>query len=243
MIAQLDKQPDMTLAKEGDWWYRLGLRDADFCTIDSAYTRDEYHLMDVLPARRDEVIVDVGACAGAFSRLAHVRNPKARVFAIEANPKNIPVLEANVGDFATVVPAAMTYELAVSLLDSIYEGTEASGGSVVKSSGEVALYNGDQYVPQTALLATLTLEELMHAHSIDYIDVLKLDCEGSEYSILQGTTSLATVGVIVGEYHGGRSNWEDLVRDRFPAKQWLHFAWNHHDHMGNFLLVNRRYEP
>lgn len=240
MPARLDKQPDMTLAEKGGWWHRVGLHDADFCTIDSAYTRDEYHLTDHSPARGDEVIVDVGACVGAFARLAHVRNPKARIFAIEANQKNIVALEANAGSFATIIPRAMTYELAPALLDSIYDGTEASGGSVVKTSGEVAGYDGSQYIAHSDIIPAVTLEEVLVQHGIDFVDVLKLDCEGSEYSILRGTTSLDRIGVIVGEYHGGRSRWEELVRDRFAPDAWFHMSWNHHDHMGNFLLVNRR---
>lgn len=239
MPRRLDKQPDMTLSEEGGWWYRVGLRDSDFCTIEAAYTRDEYHLTDHLPARRDEVIVDAGACVGAFSRLAYVRNPKARIFAIEANAMNIPALEANAGRFATIIPAALTYETDVALLDSLYDGTEASGGSVVKPRDEVAAYVGTEYIPRVEPLPTLSVERLLDDHKIDFIDLLKLNIEGSEYSVLGETASLERVRVIVGEYHGGRSQWDGLVRERFAASAWFHLSWGHHDHMGYFLLVRR----
>ena len=60
----------------------------------------------------------------------------------------------------------------------------------------------------------LTLEQLMAEQGLERIDVLKLDCEGSEFSILRGTTALERIGLIVGEYHG-EAVFRELVQERF----------------------------
>ena len=39
----------------------------------------------------------------------------------------------------------------------------------------------------------------MQEHGFDHIDILKLDCEGSEYSILGQSPSLGSIGLIIGE--------------------------------------------
>src|SRR5439155_22241051 len=65
-------------------------------------------------------------------------------------------------------------------------------------------------------IRTLTLEDLMQEYGVDHIDILKLDCEGSEFSILGKTTSLDRIGLIVGEYHG-KEKFEQLVADRFQG--------------------------
>ena len=62
----------------------------------------------------------------------------------------------------------------------------------------------------------MTLEDLMQQHGLDRIDVLKLDCEGSEFSILGQTSSLDRIGIIVGEYHG-RDRFRELVQQRFAG--------------------------
>jgi hypothetical protein len=53
----------------------------------------------------------------------------------------------------------------------------------------------------------------MNRFGADHIDVLKLDCEESEFSILANTPSLRKIRMIVGEYHGeARWNaWREKV--------------------------------
>lgn len=48
----------------------------------------------------------------------------------------------------------------------------------------------------------LTLEEVMKARGWGKLDILKLDCEGSENSILGCSRVLNDIRFIVGEYHG-----------------------------------------
>ncbi len=63
-------------------------------------------------------------------------------------------------------------------------------------------------------IETVTLEQLAEKYGLERIDFLKLDCEGSEFSILQNTTMLERIGVIVGEYHD-RARFLKLVAERF----------------------------
>lgn len=149
----------------------------------------------------------------------------------------------------------MTYEREVALLNAVYPNCVSTGGSTVVAreeemkNGERGTENGEcnqesiknqkcssQYWLDLRPLATVTLEELMEQYGIDFIDVLKLDCEGSEFSILENTASLDKIGVIVGEYHG-RDAFLDLVEWRFAG--WKFEILREGD-PGTFWLTNRR---
>lgn len=58
------------------------------------------------------------------------------------------------------------------------------------------------------------MEDLSRAYAFEAIDLLKLDCEGSEFSFLGNTSMLSKVRIIVGEYHG-RERFHKLVAERF----------------------------
>jgi FkbM family methyltransferase len=227
------------------FWIRGDNARQDLVVVGDVAERDCYRVAD-LPMPRP-VVVDVGAHIGCFSKRVHDRNPLARLVAVECCPENIPALERNVGSFAAVVQAALTYEPEVALLNAVYADCLSTGGSTVVGraelqrrlqGGEVAAQPGPgmpgEYWADLRPIRTFTLEQLIEEHALERIDVLKLDCEGSEFSILGGTTSLDRIGLIVGEYHG-RDAFLELVRQRFAG--WDFQVLRDGD-PGTFWLVN-----
>ena len=171
----------------------------------------------------------VGAHIGCFSRMIHDRNPLARIIAVECCPENIPALERNVGHFATIVQAAVTYDQDVGLLSSVYPNCTSTGGCMVLArdelrrrveEGKVFAQPGpgvdNEYWADFRPLKTVTLEDLLDQHHVDRIDLLKLDCEGAEFSILRNTTILDRIGLIVGEYHN-KNEFLKLVEERLAG--------------------------
>lgn len=233
---------DMTLVfkADGPWqgfWYRAGLEAQDLTTVRTAFVDDEYGLMKV-PVTENEIIVDIGACIGAFSALVRKRNPSARIVAVEALTDNIPCLRANVASYATVIPCACTYESKVGILSSLIDGTHASGGSIVQPLDEMDP-PGTHALYKTRLepLRTITLDEIMDWCGLPKINVLKIDAEGSEYSIFEHAQCLSKIDLIVGEYHGGRSRFVDMIDRVFPSEKWKRSLWNPTGHMGLFSLA------
>src|SRR5262245_40690691 len=165
-------------------------------------------------------VVDVGAHIGAFSSLVHRDHPKCRIIACEVCPENIPCLTANVGEFATVVHAAITYEPEIALLNSVFPKCASTGGSIVCKPEQLAAHPAHYWADRRPL-AKKTLEEIMAENNLDQIDILKLDCEGSEFSILWNSTSLDRVRHIIGEWHEIRElperNWQHLIKTRYPG--------------------------
>jgi FkbM family methyltransferase len=199
-----------------DHHVRRRYRQQDRVIVEDVYLDDCYQVGRFPPdARR---IVDVGAHIGSFARRVHQWNPRAEIVCVEANPGNIPALVANC-PFATILPAALTYEPGPHLLlDTLHPAGLSTGGSlVVRESAALSLAaaSGPEYLPTPLLDPPITLEDIFDQTGWPEIDVLKLDCEGCELSLLAHSPSLDRVRLIVGEYHEA-GQFEDLVRSRLP---------------------------
>ncbi len=241
---RLDDQSGALVYSRG-YWIRINNAAQDLVVVQDIAEQDSYRINE-LPMPRP-VVVDVGAHIGCFSKRLHQRNPLARIFTVECCPENIPALQKNVGSFAMVIQAALTYERDVALLNAVFPHCETTGGSTVvsRASIEEQLAAGEvpdsshadprQYWADLRPLKTLTLENLLEDHGLERIDILKLDCEGSEFSILGKTSSLHRIGIIVGEYHG-RDRFDQLIQERFAG--WKLTILKDDPSFGTFWLEN-----
>jgi FkbM family methyltransferase len=202
--------------KLNGFWVRDSHASQDGDVIAEVYTNDCYWT-SVRPSIGDgEVVVDIGAHIGTFAKKWHEKNPLAKIVCVEACPENIEVLKANVGHFAEVIHAACTYETEVILHNSFMENGTATGGSVVTSRADENKCNDHLYWLDMRGLPTITLEQILDKIEEDHIDILKLDCEGSEFNILENTISLEKVRFICGEYHG-LDRWDRFRKERFSV--------------------------
>lgn len=167
-----------------------------------------------------------------------VRNPACRITCVEACPENIPALTANVGHFASVIHAACSYETReLALLNSVASEVVAStGGSIVVPVGGEGTPD-NRYLLDCRPLPKITLEDVMSRQRAEVIDILKLDCEGSEFDILANTTVLDRVRLIVGEWHGF-ARWEALRKEKFAGWD---YGIMRGGEFGVFHLVNPRF--
>lgn len=208
-----------------NFWIRANNAEQDLVVVQDIAENDSYRIGQLpMPS---PVVVDVGAHIGCFSQALHRRNPLARIIAVECCPENVAALKKNVAGFATVIQSAVTYEADVALLNAVFPDCVTTGGSRVIAREQLRQLAGDAAVGATPddtatksywadfrPVMTLTLEQIIQQHGLDRIDVLKLDCEGSEFSILENSTSLDRVQRIIGEYHG-QERFHELVRRKF----------------------------
>lgn len=134
------------------------------------------------------VVLDIGACIGAFACWANQRWPGCLVHCFEPVPASAALLEENVTDHlvnALVKAAAVTPD-AKNLM---YLGRN--------NRGEASFHNlGEQLVENVIKVATIHPEKLPTA------DVVKIDTEGCEMPILTGLAEIAKAQAVMVEWHG-----------------------------------------
>jgi FkbM family methyltransferase len=158
-------------------------------TIAVVFVRQEYGALD-----RFKIIVDVGANIGIFTVFAAQSSPGARIYCFEPESANFHFLKRNIENNA-LGNRVTAFQCAVASQPG--ERDLGIGGS---------LTNSFQMAPDGANVAHVkctTLAEILDNHELDSVDLLKLNCEGSEYEILEGCSKedLSRIANIRLEYH------------------------------------------
>lgn len=162
-----------------------------FGTTDSLVFEDvivKQHYNFGLPSRAD-VIVDAGANIGLTSLFYANRFPRAKIFAIEAENSNFQLLQKNVLAYPNITPihAALLHK----------DGNTTVAHPPYDPSGHWGfVVEGDQ-----GNVLSLTFPALMHAFDIDYVDLLKVNIEGSEKEVFEACDWQDRLGSVVIELH------------------------------------------
>lgn len=123
---------------------------------------------------KDKIVLDIGACAGSFSKLA-LDNGAKQVIAVEPHPTNIEVFKKN-------VPEAFLFEAAVVADDykeneiSFY--TAPSGNLTISSTATPKRLSSRE----VSIVQTVKFSELLEKYKPQ---VVKMDIEGAEFDILK----------------------------------------------------------
>jgi FkbM family methyltransferase len=237
LIGKQEKDPSADIAKIAGFWCHTDRIDQDLTIIDDVCRADCYHVRDLadFPVR---TIVDVGAHIGTFARRANKTWPGAKIVCLEVAPENIEALHRNVGDFGEFAHACVTApkagELALLNAFTTLDKARSTGGSAVAAAAAVPPSSDPQYRYEPLSCDQVTLDQVLANNGWPFLDLLKVDCEGSEYAILE-TTDINRIGIIIGEYHE-RERWEQFRRKRFPG--WRYRLLSETGECGNFHLFN-----
>jgi FkbM family methyltransferase len=124
-------------------------------------------------------IIDVGANVGYFSIYALSKLPKAKVISFEPMPQNFALLSEYQNQLKT--DKWLAHNLAVSADNKPLTLHFNASDEFTTSAGKFGLHPGDTDVLE---VPSVTLKEVIKSNKLEHIDLLKLDCEGSEYDIL-----------------------------------------------------------
>jgi FkbM family methyltransferase len=190
-------------------------------------------------------LVDIGANVGSFALWASMRWPGSTIHAYEPNPGSFDMLVRNVAALPGVIchpQAVYPGEPSRQMFYSRYAG-DGEGG--------LASYIGKTFrsLPEEHLVAVPTIPP----RDLPPCDVLKIDVEGAEASILQ-EMDLANVSLILLEYQDEdnrrsitrclQADFECVFQDSFPWNRILPDSDYRQDLAGNsyghLFFVNRR---
>jgi|6_EtaG_2_1085325.scaffolds.fasta_scaffold07664_3 FkbM family methyltransferase len=161
------------------------------------------------------VAVDIGANVGGFCANAH--NWFDTIYAFEPLRENYLVLEqvlkqlniSNVEIYNNAIYSESNKELILKNNKS-----NISGDVTCIQTEELCDIHRDDFVDLEQKCETISLDDVFNRLEIDVIDYLKMDCEGSEYEILENFSDFDKIYLMVIEIHGyyGEKRKTDLLR-------------------------------
>lgn len=142
-------------------------------------------------------IIDIGAGIGDYALYAATAQPNSQVFAFEPYPQSLVLMQENLR--LNSIQNAQAFDKAIGtvsgeLMLDLTGGEPLQFQSFLRQTGTM-----EKSLPVQAL----SLADALALLEIESCDLLKLDCEGAEYSILFDTPQpvLERIQRIVMEYH------------------------------------------
>jgi FkbM family methyltransferase len=160
-------------------------------------------------AKNWNVVFDVGAHKGEWTQAVLAVHPTTQIHCFEPIPHTFELLSRN--DFPSHVHLN---QLALS----VTTGTATmyvDGGSACNSLYDRQwTYDGSKENHNSSIVQTTTLDDYCFKHSINTIDMMKMDIEGAEMDVLKGAQEMLTQGKI----HCIQFEYD---RSYIDAKVWL----------------------
>lgn len=156
-------------------------------SISDVFFEKEYYLLDNYEVSKGDIVVDVGAFVGLYSILsAKLAGRNGLVISIEPEPHSFCLLTNNMKLNNLKVN---TVQLNMALSDengkiTLYVPKFSSGSTV----------HLDHLLSQTiteytkAGVETRTCDYLLKSLKVDHVDIMKIDVEGAEISVLRGAS-------------------------------------------------------
>lgn len=165
---------------------------SDLTVLNEAAILNPYLGSGHIELSQDSIVVDVGANMGDFAIWAASLCPLGRVYAVEPMRESISALETN-----KALNSLQNIEIIQAALGD-HEGEITLSIAGAESSAHFHPDAGTN--TQTARLTTLP--QLMRDYGLEKIDLLKMDCEGSEWDILPAAREvLPRIRQICMEFH------------------------------------------
>jgi len=158
-----------------------------------------------------DTIIDIGAHIGSFSLYANQLFPNAEIFCVEPELDNYQLLKMN-------CPFATCYRFAVGekyKMSKVYQATEQTGSNIVGTlDGHTNITRLGYHYEEKGSVVVVPIRQITENIKGKNM-LLKLDCEGAEYTILETIREedAERVRGIIGEYH---KTFKELRQDSFP---------------------------
>lgn len=148
--------------------------EADLSVFEEVFKDGDYKILDEKIKNAKNLIIDVGAHIGCFAVYAAVSNPKVKILAFEPDERNFKFLKENLK--LNRIKNVEAKNLAVSSKE------EVRTLNLSKDSHNHSFFDLESKAFEKKVQTT-TLSKILNKNQIT--DLIKMDCEGAEFEILQ----------------------------------------------------------
>ena len=151
------------------------------------------------------VVVDVGMSNGDSS-IFFVSRGSNRVVGLDPSPESFALAKQNIKMNAfesKISPVNIALDFASSKANFEFDHSNPNGACLASTSKTKS--DSSEFMLE---VETISLEDLMKLYHLHTIDLLKLDCEGAEYNIINSLSSetFDKIKEIILEFHSGEQN-------------------------------------
>ena len=149
--------------------------------------------------RTPQNIIDVGAHIGLTSIYYSLKYPNAKIIAIEPEKDNYQMLLKNTSEYKNIIP--INSAVSNTKTEMFIIGKESYAKDRYLKSAEYHL--SSEKAVHAEKITTSLIDDIIKNYNIDYIDILKIDVEGSEKEIFENNYDLwlSKVKILVFEQH------------------------------------------
>lgn len=208
------------------WGQEFTYRPGTFDLLILNEMEDQYQFVDYTKV---DSVLDIGAHIGFYTNMVYSKNPQLKITSIEMADDNFTLLQKNTPHIPNIT----------LLHGAAYYGKAQAIRWTDGNTGSGRLVNEIPNAPVAPLSISTkfyTLEQLLKTP----VDVIKLDCEGSEFNLLENVkpATMKKVKYIVGEYHSSAADAKTLVTDFCLKHNWQISYLSTTDALGFFYLQN-----
>lgn len=155
---------------------------------EQVYEQDEYKLKSI-NFKEGDVVIDIGANVGCVSIYLAKKYPFLKIYSFEAHPINYQNLLKNIelNNVSNIVPN----NLIVLDRDDDFLDIELN----LYNSGSTSIFKTNKNSINTFNVKTISLDTIIKNFEISDIKFLKLDCEGSEFTILNSSNKVREINI------------------------------------------------
>ena len=209
---------------------KIRVRSTDLMTLTNVWMVNEYDIED-FEINVNDTVIDIGAHIGLFSLLVSQLCKTGKILSFEPVRENFDLLVSNLklNHIENVLPFNMAVSKNLDKLNLFLNDDQSAHSIFPKSSESISV-------------ESTSLQKIFEENKISSCKLLKLDCEGAEYEIIDSLPSeyLNKIQNIVMEYHSADTKPE-LVKNLIQKIKNAGFkikTRSHHDDMG-FLIARK----
>lgn len=174
--------------------------DADKSVFSEIFLDRDYAVVDEIIRGAENCVIDIGAHIGLFSMYVRGLNDNVKIFAYEPAPENFSEMKKHFKE--NDVDGVFVKNVAVSAVNGemeLFLSEDSHNHSLLNLFGKA-------YFKKMKVL-TVNMEKIFEKdlvrNGVEFCDLVKMDCEGAEFEILEGMGGelFKKIGAFYIEYH------------------------------------------
>ena len=177
------------------------LKASDASDIVFKELRQDCYGLSKIDFQPGDVVIDIGGHVGFFSILLGRLYPQIKIYAFEPVKENHQHFQQNLE--RNQIHNVQLENLAVThdgRQVEIYMHPKNTGGGLLSGLTQQQNFAAHSHYQ----VDSLSLDAIFERYGIERCHLLKIDCEGAEYEILQQTQMLERVDYLAGEFHSNQ---------------------------------------